>query len=122
MDEHLTSATTLPQDGATGTLVGRVWLPGAPAGPAVVAVREEGVFDLTAVAPTMSALCEAPDPAGLARTAAPRVGDLDAILANSRPDRRDPAQPWLLAPVDLQAVKAAGVTFAGSMIERVIEE
>src|SRR5687767_13602023 len=122
MDEHLTEAATLPQDGASGTLVGRVWLPGAPAGPAVVAVRDAGVFDLTAHAPTMSVLCESPDPVDLARSAAAaRIGELADILANSRPDRRDPALPWLLAPIDLQAIKAAGVTFAGSMIERVIE-
>ena len=59
----------------------------------------------------------------LARSAdAPRIGDLAPILANSRWDRRDPALPWLLAPVDLQALKAAGVTFARSMLERVVEE
>ena len=44
------------------------------------------------------------------------------ILANTPRDKRDPKKPWLLAPVDLQAVKAAGVTFAVSMLERVIEE
>ena len=37
-------------------------------------------------------------------------------------ETRDPARPWLLAPIDLQAIKAAGVTFAISMLERVIEE
>src|SRR5262249_55344363 len=51
-----------------------------------------------------------------------RIGDLDAIAANTPPDRRDRHKPWLLAPVDLQALKAAGVTFAVSMLERVIEE
>ena len=44
------------------------------------------------------------------------------MLANTPPDARDPGKPWLLAPIDLQAVKAAGVTFALSMLERVIEE
>jgi fumarylacetoacetate (FAA) hydrolase family protein len=48
--------------------------------------------------------------------------DLDALLANSAHDARDPAKPWLLAPIDLQAVKAAGVTYVRSMLERVIEE
>ena len=120
---ELTPAATLPEDGCAGTLVGRAWLPGEPGGPAVIAVRAEGVFDLTRLAPTVSHLCEADDPAALARSPeAPRVGDLAAVLANSRWDRRDPARPFLLAPVDLQAVKAAGVTFAGSMLERVIEE
>ncbi len=39
-----------------------------------------------------------------------------------RPETRNTGKPWLLAPVDLQALKAAGVTFAISMLERVIEE
>jgi fumarylacetoacetate (FAA) hydrolase family protein len=123
MDEQLSVAATLPADGCQGTLVGRVWLPGEPGGPAVVAVREDGLYDLTRLAPTMSLLCEASDPAAIARSPeARRIGELAPILANSRWDRRDPGMPWLLAPIDLQAIKAAGVTFAGSMIERVIEE
>jgi fumarylacetoacetate (FAA) hydrolase family protein len=123
MDEHLTAAATLPRDRDAAVLVGRVWLPGDPPGPAVVAVRADGVHDLTALAPTVSELCNAPDPVALARSPeAPRIGDLAPILANSRWDRRDPTLPWFLAPVDLQAVKAAGVTFARSMLERVVEE
>ena len=47
----LTAKDVLPQDGTSGTLAGRVWLPGA-AGPAVVAVRGDGVFDVTANFPT----------------------------------------------------------------------
>src|SRR5690606_12077136 len=50
------------------------------------------------------------------------LGPLAAVLANTPPERRDPARPWLLAPIDLQVIKAAGVTFAVSMLERVIEE
>lgn len=123
MDQHLSVAATLPQDGCRGTLIGRAWLPGSPPGPVVVAVREDGVFDLTRLAPTVSLLCEAEDPVALARSGeAPRIGEVEPILQNSRWDRRDPALPWLLAPIDLQAIKAAGVTFAGSMLERVIEE
>ncbi len=88
-----------------------------------MAIRADGVFDLTPLVPTMSELCNAPDPVALARSSdARRIGDLAPILANSRWDRRDPALPWLLAPVDLQALKAAGVTFARSMLERVVEE
>jgi fumarylacetoacetate (FAA) hydrolase family protein len=118
----LTVASVLPDDGTTGTLAGRVWLPQAE-GPAVVAVRVDGVFDVTASFPTISALCEADDPAQALRAAkGERIGDLDRILANTPPDRRNPSEPWLLAPVDLQVVKAAGVTFAISMLERVIEE
>ena len=112
----------LPEDGTKGTLVGRVWLPQAN-GPAVVAVRGDGVFDVTAKFPTVSALCEEDNPAkALAAVKGERIGDLEAIVANTAPDGRDPKKPWLLAPVDLQTLKAAGVTFAISMLERVIEE
>jgi len=116
----LTVKDLLPEDGTKGTLVGRVWLPQAN-GPAVVAVRAEGVFDVTAKFPTVSALCEEDNPAkALATTKGERIGDLESIVANTAPDGRDPKKPWLLAPVDLQTLKAAGVTFAISMLERVI--
>jgi fumarylacetoacetate (FAA) hydrolase family protein len=118
----LTARDCLPEDGTRGTLAGRVWLPQAD-GPAVVAVRSDGVFDVTAKFPTISALCEEDDPAtALGATRGERIGDLEAIVANTSPDQRDRNKPWLLAPVDLQTLKAAGVTFAISMLERVIEE
>ena len=118
----LTVKDLLPEDGTRGTLAGRVWLPQAN-GPAVVAVRGDGVFDVTAKFPTISALCEEDNPAkALAAVKGERIGELDAIVANTPPDRRDAKKPWLLAPVDLQTLKAAGVTFAISMLERVIEE
>jgi fumarylacetoacetate (FAA) hydrolase family protein len=118
----LTAKDLLPEDGTRGTLAGRAWLPQAN-GPAVVAVRGEGVFDVTARFPTISALCEEDAPAkALSATRGERIGDLEAITANTPPDQRDRQKPWLLAPVDLQALKAAGVTFAVSMLERVIEE
>ena len=118
----LTAKEVLPDDGTTGTLVGRVWLPDI-AGPAIVAVRSDGVFDVSTGIPTVSALCEEANPAEALRgIAGKRIGDLESILANTPPDRRDTSKPWLLAPLDLQVLKAAGVTFAISMLERVIEE
>jgi len=118
----LTAKDVLPEDGTRGTLVGRVFLPEV-GGPAVVAVRDDGVFDVSTQFPTVSALCEADDPARALRAAkGERIGDLASILANTPPDARNPKKPWLLAPVDLQVLKAAGVTFAISMLERVIEE
>ncbi|HEY1227398.1 MAG TPA: fumarylacetoacetate hydrolase, partial [Ramlibacter sp.] len=112
----------LPDDGYAGTLVARVWRPDVR-GPSVVALRADGVFDLSAAFPTVSTLLEQPDPARSVRdTAGERLGSLEAILANSDESRRDPAQPFFLAPCDLQVVKAAGVTFATSLIERLIEE
>ena len=112
----------LPTDGENAVLIGRVWEPGA-GGPSVVAVRAGEVVDITAKAPTVRDLCEGADPAGLARSAVgPSLGALSEILANTPREGRDRSKPWLLAPVDLQAIKAAGVTFVVSMLERVIEE
>ena len=122
MQQHLTPGAALPEDDAAAIVVGRAWVPGDPGGPSVVAIREGGVFDLSRAAPTMADLLNADDPVALARAPSERIGDLAAILANSAFDRRDPALPWLLAPCDLQAIKAAGVTFATSLLERVIEE
>src|SRR5712672_4481555 len=118
----LTGKDLLPTDGTNGALVGRVWLPRSK-GPAVVAVRDDGVFDVTSRFPTVSLLAEEDDPAlALGKVDGTLVGDLDRIAANTPPDGRDAGKPWLLAPIDLQVLKAAGVTFAISMLERVIEE
>ncbi len=122
MTLQLDLTSTLPTDSTSGTLVGRVWRPDV-AGPSVVAIRHEGVFDISRAFPTMRDLCEADDPAaGAAAVKGERIGDLAAILANTDESKRDTGKPWLLAPIDLQAVKAAGVTFAISLLERVIEE
>ncbi len=122
MTLSLNPTSTLPADGTAGTLVGRVWRPEL-SGPSVVAIRADGVYDISRSFSTMRDLCEAPDPAaGVAGAQADRVGDLAALLANTVESKRDTSKPWLLAPVDLQAVKAAGVTFAISLLERVIEE
>ena len=113
---------TLPENPNAAALAGRAWRPDR-GGPSVIAIRDGGVFDISATCPTMRDLCEAADPAALVRTApAEALGPVEALLANTPPETRDPAKPWLLAPPDLQAVKAAGVTFAISMLERVIEE
>jgi fumarylacetoacetate (FAA) hydrolase family protein len=118
----LTARDILPEDGTTGALVGRVWLPRLT-GPAVVAIRDDGVFDVTSHFPTVSSLCEEDDPASVLRAASgERIGDLETIATNTPPNARDREKPWLLAPLDLQVLKAAGVTFAISMLERVIEE
>lgn len=112
----------LPDDAAAAALAGRVWRPDV-AGPSVVAVRDGMAIDVTGTFPTMRDLCEAADPAAALRAATGEsLGAFAAILANTPPETRDPSKPWLLAPVDLQALKAAGVTFAISMLERVIEE
>ncbi len=118
----LDASTTLPADGFAGALAGRVWRP-ETRGPAVVAIRAEGVFDVSRAFPTMRDLCERDDPADALRSVeGERIAGLAEILANSSEESRNCGVPWLLAPIDLQAIKAAGVTFAISMLERVIEE
>ena len=120
--DYMTAKATLPKDAAAGAIAGRVWLPDAE-GPAVVAVRADGVHDISKLAPTMRDLAEGPNPAALVRDGkGQRIGALDDILANTPPEQRNARKPWLLAPIDLQAIKAAGVTFPLSMLERVIEE
>ena len=118
----LSSTLTLPQDFARAALAGRIWRPEL-GGPSIVAVRADGIYDISATASTMTALSEMADPATALRAEKGElIGTLDAILANTPEDTRDAKKPWLLAPIDLAAVKAAGVTFARSLLERVIEE
>lgn len=101
--------------------VGRVWRPGI--GPCLVKPDGDRVVDITSRdLPTMQALLELDDPAAAARaakgTAFAALEDLAAAsIAAAGPD-----DLRLLAPPDLQAIKASGVTFAESMVERVIEE
>lgn len=108
----------LPADAADATLVGRIE---TEAGPSVVMVRGDTVVDVTSTFPTMTDLLESANPVAGARDAAPGTSwPLDELLANSLGDTG--ALPRLLAPVDLSVLKAAGVTFATSMLERLIEE
>jgi fumarylacetoacetate (FAA) hydrolase family protein len=98
---------------ARGTFVGRLWLDAA-AGPALVHLRGGMLHDVTSrEAPTMRDLLEMENPVAWlsARPDRPLMSLDDAASAGK-----------LLAPNDLQAVKACGVTFARSMVERVIEE
>ena len=114
--------TTLPADGTFGTLVGRVWRPDVQ-GPSIVAVRADSIYDISRTFPTMRDVGETCDPAvSVAAAEGERIDTVASILVNTPEIERDQARPWLLAPVDLQAIKAAGVTFAASLIERVIEE
>ncbi len=123
MELNLTAEPCLPADGRLGTLIGRAWVPGDDAGPMVVQLHPDGVYALGREAPTSAELMDAADPVALARQAkGTRLGGIDEILANSAAGPRDASRPHFLAPVDLQALKAAGVTFMKSLLERVIEE
>ncbi|HJU24816.1 MAG TPA: fumarylacetoacetate hydrolase family protein [Casimicrobiaceae bacterium] len=120
---YLTSESCLPGDHPRALLLARVWMPSVK-GPVLVRVDGDRLLDLSAIAPTSSELLNRPD---LAReiesaNALPSIASLADALANSAEEGRDPSRPWILAPCDLQAVKASGVTFVASMLERVIEE
>jgi fumarylacetoacetate (FAA) hydrolase family protein len=112
---RITATQVVP---AHGTLVGRIW-DDAEGGPCVVKIVDGAVIDITSAFATMRDLCEAADPAKAAHDAKGRpVCSVVELLKNTANSQ----SPRLLAPVDLQSVKAAGVTFATSMLERVIEE
>ena len=111
--------SALPDDAAQATLIGRLWIPGT--GPVLVRVTPQGVYDLSDLALTCSDLLELDAAASQvqAHTGA-RLGDTQILLQASDAAALD--QAHFLAPCDLQAIKAAGVTFVASMLERVIEE
>ncbi|MEO5699308.1 MAG: fumarylacetoacetate hydrolase family protein [Casimicrobiaceae bacterium] len=123
MKDGLSVTASLPIDRQQATLVGRAWVP-ARGGPSVVVVRGDTVHDASTVAPTLRDLFELDDPVTSLRHASKleALGTLADIVANSWEPTRDGQRPWLLAPCDLQAIKAAGVTFVASMLERVVEE
>src|SRR6202171_2165900 len=119
--------SALPSDWKSATLLGRAWIPGNLAGPSPITVRaDDTCYDLSASSPTVSVFLEWDDVAGAVRTAATTamsraIGSIEDLLSNSRPDFDD-AKPRLLAPCDLQAIKAAGVTFIASTLERATED
>lgn len=112
---QLAAHDVLPTDAAQAILVGRVWSEAA-GGPCPVLVRGGRCLDLTSLAATVSGLMEID---GLAKRLVQAEGLVDL---GSVDDALAGRGLTLLAPIDLQAVKAAGVTFADSMVERVIEE
>jgi fumarylacetoacetate (FAA) hydrolase family protein len=110
---RLSSTDMVPDDLFAGLLVGRVWISSPHAGPRPFVLRNGDLFDLSRLAPTLSELFDLDDVAS-------RVNDFHAEILCSLDQALN--QNQLLAPCDLQAIKASGVTFADSLIERVLEE
>lgn len=113
----LSAKDILPEDQG-GVLLGRVWSKAA-GGPCPVLIKHDEVFDLCHLSPTVSGILEIENAWQKVQSGGPSLGKLDGFLDLGNGTGRE---GQLLAPCDLQAIKAAGVTFAGSMIERVIEE
>ncbi|MCF2947487.1 fumarylacetoacetate hydrolase family protein [Paraglaciecola aquimarina] len=119
--------TYLPSDQYTGTLIGRAWVPQSSdfpiAGPTPIWLHDSNVYDISSIAPTCSeilniGISKKQLEAGNFRS----LGSVAALYANSIQHPLDKNYLHLLSPFDLQAIKACGVTFVSSMLERVIEE
>jgi fumarylacetoacetate (FAA) hydrolase family protein len=116
---NILASSILPSDAEGATLISRIWDP-VTQGPRVCLVSDEDLVDITSTIATVSLLAEdlgvldGIDLDSLQRWSISEVADASS--------RQDTSKPHFLAPVDLQVVKACGVTFVGSLIERVIEE
>ncbi|MCB2145288.1 MAG: fumarylacetoacetate hydrolase family protein [Deltaproteobacteria bacterium] len=123
MCSQLNMLACLPDDWEQAILLGRVWRPGPVAGPGVVLVEKGQVYDISQSYPIMAELCNSSDLAAkLAVSQREALGAVQDLLSNSDPEVRNRSKPYFLAPCDLQIIKACGVTFASSMIERLVEE
>ena len=112
-----------PQNAKGALLLGRVWKGGFEGGPCIVVIEGDQVFDISPAYPLMAELLNQTDlNSRLLQVRKEQLGSVYTILENSDPNVRDPEQPYFLAPCDLQTIKACGVTFANSMLERLVEE
>ncbi|MEF3806938.1 fumarylacetoacetate hydrolase family protein [Acinetobacter baumannii] len=122
MNFTLNSQNSLPDDATQGCLIGRAWIPSQISGPSPIILRGNQVFDISEKFHTISELLESADPLkALSEIEGRPVGSIDELFANTVAEP-DTNKAYFLAPIDLQVIKAAGVTFAASMLERVIEE
>ncbi len=115
--------TVFPQDAQLAVLVARVHMPGL--GAVLALATPHALYDLSSLAPTCADLLALDEPAAgieKVRSQLPQIAEMASVLANSTLAQPDPSKPYMLAPCDLQPIKAAGVTFVASMLERVIEE
>jgi fumarylacetoacetate (FAA) hydrolase family protein len=121
MNTLLTPEHSLPEDLHQALLVVKVWIPGK--GAVLGKMTPDTVIDLSTVALTSSELLEREDLVSCVRSATePVLCNTREVIANSHHKYKNPNLPYLMAPNDLQAIKASGVTFVQSMLERVIEE
>ena len=113
----------LPEDTYQGTLIGRAWTTEDTPGPSPVMIKSDGVYDISNIAPTTSELFNR-SIESLIKDISPgnRIGSFEEILENSFMPLKNTKKPFFISPFDLQCIKACGVTFVVSMLERVIEE
>jgi fumarylacetoacetate (FAA) hydrolase family protein len=124
----VTITSILPDDASRALLIGRVFDP--EQGGAIIVVVDGDhdaaqLVDITDLGPTTTQLFIRADLVADVRKAKADPARRRLPLTSLSVDDAlapDPAQARLLAPIDLQVIKAAGVTFVESMLERVIEE
>lgn len=118
----------LPEDGTLGTLLARVWVPSEttdkPGGPSPALLHDDKVFDLSHLAPTMAQLLSVGfDKSAIELDTCKVLCSIDELVSNSFAfEDKNVSKVHLLSPVDLHAIKACGVTFVCSMLERMVEE
>ena len=113
----------LPNDKFEGTLIGRAWTIHEIPGPSPVIIKDEGIFDLSRIGPTTSELLNSTNKIqNINLSNLTRIGDFEELMSNSFVPNKNMKKPCFLSPFDLQSIKACGVTFVVSMLERVIEE
>ncbi|MGI9350351.1 MAG: fumarylacetoacetate hydrolase family protein [Rhizobiaceae bacterium] len=115
---------SLPEDADKAFMVGRVWIPGENGGPVPCLIKHGEVYELSTIAPVMSWLLELEDLIDklLHVHEFRHIGKFNDILNNSHYSTAASNNIHFLAPCDLQPIKASGVTFVTSLLERVIEE
>ena len=122
MNFTLNTANSLPNDMDQGCFIGRAWIPNENSGPSPIILKGNQVYDISRQFSTISDLLEQDQPFKiLQEIEGQHIGSIDELFTNTvaAPDLN---KAHFLAPIDLQVIKAAGVTFATSMLERVIEE
>ena len=107
-------------DYSNGCFIGRVWH-NEKGGPCLIKVKDGFVYDITSKEiPTVRDLLELDDiPSYLNHSEGQKLISIENLFTLSLQKNSDVR---FLAPCDFQAIKACGVTFAKSMVERVIEE
>ena len=103
-----------------GCFIGRIW-DNSKDGPCLIKIKDGDVYDITSKEiPTVRNLLELEDVKNyLSKVEGIKLLSLEELFVSSLKKK---SEYYLLAPCDFQAIKACGVTFAKSMVERVIEE
>lgn len=113
----------LPEDQFAGTLLGRVWTVGNPSGPSPVLIKNDQVYEISDRYPTCAdAINDSSSLLNMPTNDLSSLGSYESIMSNTIQTNKDKNIPYFLSPIDLQCIKACGVTFMVSMLERVIEE